>query len=123
MTSSVASSAQCTSSKTTNVGCEPQLVEQHRQDLVHRRTAPDHVAEATVGLGRDVGKRPERPRGEELFARATPHAHRVVGVDETSDQRRLADAGLARDQHQPARPGARCNERSLQSRQLLFALQ
>ena len=78
-----------------------QLVERRRQDVLARTTFLDRRGNRTADLPRDVQQRPHRARRDERIARAPEHAPRVGPRDDGGDQRRLADAGLARDDHDP----------------------
>jgi hypothetical protein len=64
----------------------------------------DHGAELAAQFVRDVHERAERARGEERVARAPQDPARTRAFAERPHQRRLADPGLAGDEHQPPAP-------------------
>ena len=85
------------------------LVEQGGHEVLAAAVAAQGVGEPPAGLARDVVERAERPRRQERVA----GAHQEAALDAPCarghgrEQRRLADAGLPRDEHDPAAP-ARC---------------
>ena len=64
----------------------------------------ERVAEPAGSLPGDVGQRPQRAGREQVVAPPEEHLRRrsLVG-EERLDQRRLAGAGLTRDEHETAR--------------------
>ena len=83
-----------------------QLVEARGEQLLPRAAGRQHGGEAAARLASQVVQRPERARGEERVARSDqePGLGRVP-LGESSDERGLADAGLARDKDDPAALG------------------
>jgi hypothetical protein len=88
-------------------GTGGQLPQQGREQRVAMHAGGHRGAQLTAQAVGEVEQRPERARGEQAVAR-TPGPLRVgqLGL-ELLEQRRLADAGLTRDQHQPTLTGAR----------------
>ncbi len=107
----MASSAQCTSSKTASVGCDSQLVEEGCEVRgafhVRRRLLDGEALEPPD----DVVHGAERARREQRLARSPHDADLVlVARGERSDERRLADARLTADEHDAAGAEARALE-------------
>ena len=95
--SSVASSAQCTSSKTTTVGgwCRAMPAANAANTWCAGRRRDEQRFEVAAELGRHVEQRPERPRRGQRFAGAPPRTWRALAGGERFEQRGLADARLA----------------------------
>ena len=78
---------------------------QHRVPLAALRQRPGQLG---ADLADQVAERPQGPRGAQVVAVADQQA--PLGRQQPAhrpDQARLADAGLARDEHQPALAGRR----------------
>ena len=82
-----------------------QLAHHRGRDLVWLDAAGRGPLEIAAGCVSDVEERAERPRGVERVARASkdPGGRGVRG--EAAHERRLADAGLATDEHEAAASG------------------
>jgi hypothetical protein len=82
-----------------------ELRQQKRLDLVRRRAPGEGLSERRRDAADEVADRPERPRDREVVARPEQGARVEPEVGhEPRDERRLADAGLARDEDDAARP-------------------
>ena len=111
-TSSVASSAQCTSSSTRTVGWRQKHVPDRGQYLVRAAAALDELCECASGPGGDVRERTERAGREERIARSFEDmVRRPDRLAERPNERRLADAGLPGDDHEPSGAGPRLRQR------------
>jgi hypothetical protein len=86
---------------------------------VRPRPAADQLGELSARRLGDVEQRAERSRRAQRLAGAPQHAH-AGGVAEAPEQRRLADARLAGDEHEPARAA---REQAVEERERLVALQ
>ena len=76
-------------------------VEQRREAFVPARVARHHRGEPSAGLVGDVVQRLQGTRRGQWLAGAEPHGS-VVTASERAHQTRLADAGLATDEGDPA---------------------
>ncbi len=82
------------------------------QNLVRTGAALDELCECASGPGGDVCERTERAGREERITRSFEDlVGRPDRLAERPDERRLADAGLPGDDHEPAGTGPRLRQR------------
>jgi hypothetical protein len=83
-------------------GRAAKLCDQRRRDLVRSWRPRDELLQLTAGRLGDVQQRSQRTRRAQGLARAPQDARgRSLLLAERAQERRLADAGLAADEHQP----------------------
>ena len=110
--SSVASSAQCTSSMTPTVGrTARELFQQQAEYALAGGAVLQEHAEVAAELPREVEQRSKRTRGEQRVAGAAEHpASPGVRIAEGLNQSGFADSGLAADQNDRSDPVERQSE-------------
>ena len=92
-----------------------ELVAQPGEQVRWEGVLLEPFAEATTGRRTDVTQCAQRTWRDKCVARAVKHAHGSFGVlAERSKQRRLTDAGLARDENHAAAAGLHLRERTTQ---------
>ena len=99
--SRVASSAQCTSSMTTTVGCSVSSLQERVEAVVPAGVAGHHRSQVATVLVGEVVQRLQGPGSGERLAGAD-QVGQVEVLDEGAHEAGLADAGFAADEHDAA---------------------
>ena len=101
-----------------------QLAQQRRGDRVGGGAVGDGLRELAAGDRGDVGQRSERGQREERVAVAPEDPRRLrPALAEAAQEHGLADAGLARHEHEPAARAARRLEGGVEHVELRCALE
>ncbi len=94
------------------LGCE--LAQERVGELVRPGVSAQRVGQLAADAARDLDERAQRPRRLERDAAAPEDAGGMRPDGHAAQERRLADAGLASHEHEPAGPARGVRERGFQ---------